>query len=128
MAEHASIFVASDDPLTLAVLVLSHASILKVALTLDPMRNANRQAGREAFARRAMSSDGAAVPLTCALSLPSSVGIDSARGADVLAVVAGCRRAEGGTKPQMAASRRMAPGFRAIFGIDAGPWVLVRAA
>lgn len=127
MAERASIFAPSPDPLVLAVLVLPHASILEVASVLDPMRNANRQLGAEAFRWRVVSPDGAAVPLTCGLSLPSAGDMRAAEGADVLAVVAGYRRAEVVTRPLIAAIRRMAPRFRAVIGIDAGPWVLARA-
>lgn len=127
MAEHATIFAPSPDPLTLAVLVLPQASILEVASVLDPLRNANRQLGAEAFRWRVVSPDGAAVPLTCGLSLPSSGGIAAAEGADVLVVVAGYRRAEVMTRPLITAIRRMAPQFRALVAIDSGPWVLARA-
>lgn len=127
MAEHAAIFAPSRDPLVLAVLVLPHASILEVASVLDPMRNANRHAGAEVFRWRVVSPDGAAVPLTCGLSLPATGDMAAAEGADVLAVVAGYRRAEVMTRPLIASIRRMAPRFRAIIGIDAGPWLLARA-
>ena len=43
----ASIFSASREPLTIAVLVLPYASILEVASVLDPMRAANRHLGAE---------------------------------------------------------------------------------
>lgn len=127
MAASADIFAPSPDPLTLAVLVLPHASILEVASVLDPMRNANRQLGRAAFRWRVVSPDGAAVPLTCGLSLPSDGGVADAEGADVLVVVAGYRRTEVMTRGLIAAIGRMAGRFRAIVGVDAGPWLLARA-
>lgn len=127
MAETATIFAPSPDPLTLAVLVLPHASILEVASVLDPMRSANRHMGTQAFRWRVVSPDGAAVPLTCGLSLPSAGGLEAAEGADALAVVAGYRWQEAVGSALLARLRRMARGFGAVVGIDTGPWVLARA-
>ena len=42
MAKTETIFAASQQPLTLALLILPQASILEVASTLDPLRAANR--------------------------------------------------------------------------------------
>ena len=123
----ASLFAPSPDPLDIALLVLPQASIWEVAATLDPMRSANRHLGAEAFRWRVVSPDGAAVPLTCGISLPSVGGLAAAVGADALIVVAGFRQAEVATRPLIAALRRLAPRFRAVGGIDAGPWVLARA-
>ena len=41
MAKPATIFAASQQPLTIALLVLPHCSILEVASTLDPLRAAS---------------------------------------------------------------------------------------
>ena len=127
MINSASIFAASDQPLDIALLVLPQASIREVAAALDPMRSANRHLGAEAFRWRVVSPDGQAVPLTCGISLPSVGDLPAALGADVLVVVAGFRQAEGATRLLIAALRRIAPRFRAVGGIDAGPWVLARA-
>ena len=127
MAKSETIFAPSPTPLSIGVLVLPQASILSVASTLDPLRSANRHLGREAFRWRVVSPDGAAVPLTCGLELPSAGGLRAAEGADALIVIAGFRQAEVATRPLIAALRRIAPRFRAIGGIDAGAWVLARA-
>ena len=127
MAQTATIFALSPQPLTIALLVLPQASILEVASTLDPLRAANRHLGRDAYRWRVVSPDGLAVPLTCGIELPSSGPLAAARGADALIVIAGFRQAEGATRPLIRDLRRMAGGFAAIGGIDAGPWVLARA-
>ena len=127
MTNSAPIFAPSTDPLEIALLVLPQASIWEVAATLDPMRSANRHLGQEAFRWRVVSPDGAAVPLTCGISLPSVGALPAAVGADALIVVAGFRQAEVATRPLIASLRRIAPRFRAVGGIDAGPWVLARA-
>ncbi|MGB3279330.1 MAG: AraC family transcriptional regulator [Pseudorhodobacter sp.] len=127
MAKRATIFAPSSDPLSLAVLVLPQASILAVASTLDPMRSANRHLGHPAYRWRVLSPEGAPVPLTCGIELPSSGTLEQASGADALVVIAGFKQAEVATRPLIAALRRAAPRFSAIGAIDAGPWVLARA-
>lgn len=127
MPQNATIFTSSPDALTIAVLVLPQSSILEVASTLDPLRNANRHLGHDAYRWRVVSPDGRAVPLTCGIELPSTGALAQAEGADALIVIAGFRQAEVATRPLIRDLRRMAPRFRAIGGIDAGPWVLARA-
>lgn len=126
MTENA-IFSAARGPLTLALLVLPQSSILEVASALDPLRNANRQLGTEAFRWRVVSPDGQPVPLTCGLSLPSSGPLAAAIGAEVLIVVAGYRLDQVATRPLIRELRRIAPRFALVGGIDAGPWVMARA-
>lgn len=127
MTQSATIFAPSRDPLSIALLVLPHASILAVASTLDPMRAANRHLGQEAYRWRVVSPDGRPVPLTCGIELPSSGPLAAAEGADALILIVGYRQAEVASRPFLRELRRMAPRFRLIAGIDAGPWVMARA-
>lgn len=122
-----AIFSAARAPLTLALLVLPQSSILEVASALDPLRNANRQLGFEAFRWRVVSPDGGPVALTCGLSLPSSGPLSAAEGAEVLIVVAGYRLDLVATRPLIRDLRRLAPRFALLGGIDAAPWVMARA-
>lgn len=126
MTENA-IFTSSGAALTIALLVLPQASILEVASALDPLRNANRQLGHEAFRWRIVTPDGAPAPLTCGLSLPSSGPLQAAVGAEALIVIAGYRLDEVATRPLIRDLRRIAPRFALVGGIDAAPWVLARA-
>ncbi len=127
MTKSATIFAASQHPLTLALLVLPQASILEVASTLDPMRSANRHLGAEAYRWRVVTPNGQAAPLTCGIELPSSGPLAAAEGADALIVIAGFRQSEVATAPLIRDLSRMASRFAAIGGIDAGAWVLARA-
>jgi transcriptional regulator GlxA family with amidase domain len=127
MAKTATIFAASQQVLTLALLVLPQSSILEVASTLDPLRAANRHLGREAFRWRVVTPDGQAAPLTCGIQLPSDGALAAAEGADALIVIAGFQQWMGATPPLIRDLARMAPRFAAMGGIDAGPWVLARA-
>ena len=113
-----AIFQPSDQPLTIALLVLPQASILEVASALDPLRNANRQLGHEAYRWRVVSPDGAPVPLTCGIELPSTGPLSHAVGADALIVVAGYRLAEVATRPLIHDLRRIAPRFQLVGGIQ----------
>jgi transcriptional regulator GlxA family with amidase domain len=126
MTENA-IFQPSRDPLTIALLVLPQASILEVASALDPLRNANRHLGHDAYRWRVVSPDGVPVPLTCGISLPSAGPLSHAVGAEALIVVAGYRLAEVATRHLIRDLRRIAPRFQLVGGIDAAPWVLARA-
>jgi transcriptional regulator GlxA family with amidase domain len=126
MAQTATIFAPSPDPLTIALLVLPQASILEVASVLDPLRSANRHLGTDAYRWQIVSPHGAPIPLTCAIELPASGPLTAAR-ADALIVIAGYRQSEMATAPLIRDLSRMAPGFAAIGGIDAGGWVLARA-
>ena len=127
MSKSASIFTASREPLTLALLVLPQSSILEVASTLDPMRSANRHLGHEAYRWRVVSPDGGAVPWTCGIELPSTGPLAAAEGADALVVIAGFRQSEVATAPLIRDLGRMAGRFAAVGGIDAAAWVLARA-
>ncbi len=126
MTENA-IFQPATSALAIAFLVLPQASILEVASALDPLRNANRHLGHEAFRWRVVSPEGAPVALTCGLSLPSAGTIADAVGADMLMVIAGYRLAEVATRPLIRALRRIAPRFALVGGVDAAPWVMARA-
>jgi transcriptional regulator GlxA family with amidase domain len=126
MTENA-IFAPATAPLTIALLVLPQASILEVASALDPLRNANRQLGHQAYRWRVVTPDGAPAPLTCDLSLPSSGPLQAAIGAEALIVIAGYRLDEVATRPLIRDLRRIAPRFQLVGGIDAAPWVLARA-
>lgn len=126
MSESA-IFAPAGAPLTIAVLVLPHCSILEVASTLDPLRSANRHLGHAAYRWRVLTPDGAPAPLTCGIELPADGPLSGAEGADVLMVIAGYRLAEVATRPLIRDLNRIAPRFALIGGIDAATWVLARA-
>ena len=126
MTENA-VFSPASGPLSIAVLVLPHASILEVASVLDPLRAANRHLGWEGFRWRIVTPDGQPAPLTCGLSLPATGALVAAEGAEVLIVIAGYRQAEVATRPLIRDLRQMAPRFALVGGIDAAPWVMARA-
>ncbi len=122
-----ALFTPATGTLTIALFVLPQASILEVASALDPLRNANRQLGHEAYRWRVVTPDGQPVALTCGIELPSTGNLAHANGADALIVIAGYRLAEVATRPLIRNLRRIAPRFKLVGGIDAAPWVMARA-
>jgi transcriptional regulator GlxA family with amidase domain len=114
MARSETIFASTTEPLTTAVLILPHSSILEVASVLDPMRAANRHLAQEAYRWRILSPGGAPVPLTCGFALPSSGDLEAAIGADALIVIAGYRLAEVATRRKRAAVLPVFPILRGI--------------
>lgn len=125
--ERPSVFAPEPAPLTLTVLVLSGCSIMCVASTVDPLRAANRIAGRTVFDWRLVSSDGSAPVTTCGLPVAVSGRFDAAVRADMLVAVGGfgTRHEAGG--PLVAAFRRACRAARTICGVEAGGWLLGHA-
>lgn len=108
-----------------AVVVLDHASLLSVASVLDPLRNANRHLGREAWRWRILSPVRAEVPLTCGFTIPAQPL--AAEGADLMLVIAGFRIAEVATPATIRAIRQAARGVPVVGAVETGAWVLARA-
>ena len=114
-------------PFEITILVLPRASILEVASVLDPLRNANRQVGRAAFRWRIVSPDGAPVPLTCGIELPSDGAVQADLQGDLLMIIAGYGQEQVATPALISKLRRVAGRFRMVGGVDAGPWIMARA-
>jgi len=112
---------------TVALLVLPQASLLSVASTLDPLRNANRHLGREAIRWTVIAPEADAVPLTCGLSLPVMGDLSAADGADLLVVIAGFQARSLATRAITARLARLAPRVGALAALDSGAWFLARA-
>ncbi|SPH17171.1 HTH-type transcriptional regulator CdhR [Defluviimonas aquaemixtae] len=120
------VFAPGPEPLSVAILVMADTNALSLAASVDPMRAANRRAGRTLFTWAYHSADGGPVPLTAGFEIATEPLTDATR-ADVLMIVAGFRLAEQATPPLLARLRRLAPRLRAMVGIDGGPWFLALA-
>ena len=82
------LFAPSQDPLALTLLVLPETSLMTLAATVDPMRAANRVAGREVYRWEIVSLDGKAPATSCGLSIPVDGAFIPARRRDMLVVLA----------------------------------------
>ncbi|WP_377288672.1 GlxA family transcriptional regulator [Rhizobium sp. SG2393] len=76
-------------PIEVSVVILPESSIMSLASVLDPMRAANRVAGRAVFRWRLLSPDGKAVTLTCGLPIPVDGAFAEPFFGEVLIVIAG---------------------------------------
>lgn len=121
MAPVPPLFAPDPAPLSAAVLVMAESNALALASLVDPMRAANRRAGRTLYRWRYYSEAGGDVPVTAGFAIPTDALPDRAD-FDVLMIVAGFRLAEQATPALMARLRRLAPQVRAVVSVDGGPW------
>lgn len=126
MKSEKPLFAADPAPLTVAVLVMAETNLFSLAAAVDPMRAANRRAGRELFLWRYVSAEGGPVPLTAGFTIPTEALTDRTE-ADLLMLLAGFRLMEQATPALLARLRRLAPRLRGMAGIDGGSWFLALA-
>ncbi|GAB4442582.1 MAG: GlxA family transcriptional regulator [Rhodocyclaceae bacterium] len=126
MKHERTIFAPDPEPLSVGILVMAETNALSLAAAVDPMRAANRRAGRVLFTWRFHSAEGVSVPLTAGFDV-ATAPLDDRAQMDVLMIVAGFRLMEQATPPLLARLRRLAPRLRAMVGIDGGSWFLALA-
>lgn len=126
MKRETGLFAPGPAPLSVGVLVMAETNALSLAAAVDPMRLANRRAGRELFVWRFHSAEGTAVPVTAGFEVAAEPLTDRAE-MDVLMIVAGFRVAEQVTPALLSRLRRLAPRLSAMIGIDSGSWFLAHA-
>ncbi len=127
-APKGSVMVETSVPETVqaTVLVLDGSNTLSFAAAVDPMRAANRQAGRPLFNWRFATPGDNDITLTSGLRLPAAPLRRTAH-CDLLLIVAGFDLERQST-PQLGASlTRLARQGSTIAGIDGGPWIMAHA-
>ncbi|KIC13847.1 GlxA family transcriptional regulator [Leisingera sp. ANG-Vp] len=115
-----------NRPLKTAVLVLDECNTLSFAAAVDPMRAANRLAGRAAFDWDYVSAANEPPMLTSGLTVPS-FPLARLEGCELLIIVAGFQLARHATPSLLAGLRRIAASGATIAGIDGGPWLMAEA-
>ena len=118
------IFEGSEDSLDITLLVYPDASLMSLAATLDPMRAANRVAGRRIYRWEIVSMDGTPPVTSCGLPIPVDGRFEPARRRDVLIVLAAFNVFEHSTPKALHAVRNGARNSVMTGGIEAGAWVL----
>lgn len=126
MKSEINIFQPNSAALNTSVLVLDDCNTLSFAAAVDPMRAANRRAGRTLFSWEFRTATGAPAQLTSGLQI-SGPPIAELASCDLLFVIAGFRLEEHATPRLLASLRRIAEAGTAIAAIDGGPWLLARA-
>ncbi|TMM55146.1 GlxA family transcriptional regulator [Sulfitobacter sabulilitoris] len=119
-------FMKSVEITRTTVLVLDACNTLSFAAAVDPMRAANRQAGRMLFDWRFATPDDRPVRLTSGLEVPAAP-LNRVERCDLLLIVAGFDLDRQSTPALNASLRRLAGSRTTVAGIDGGPWVMARA-
>lgn len=118
---------SADAPVDVVIVVLPESSIMSLASVLDPMRAANRVAGRTLFRWTIRSPDGQAVPLTCGLSIAVDGTFSAREGGDFLLVIGGFNLERYAGKAFTASLQASARNFPVVAGIESGCWLLARS-
>jgi transcriptional regulator GlxA family with amidase domain len=122
-----TIFAPEAAPLSLDLLITPDANLLSVAATLDPLRAANRIAGRALYSWRLVSPDGAPPPLGAGVAPPVAGAFDPAVAHDALVVVSSFEVERHATPALLAGLRAAARRRRAVGGVEAGSWLMAKA-
>ncbi len=112
--------------LNTAVLVLDETNTLSFAATVDPMRAANRLAGRPLFDWDYVSATDEVPMLSSGLTVPS-FPMAQLETCDALIVLAGFQLARHATPSLLSGLRRIANTGATLIGIDGGAWLLAEA-
>lgn len=108
-------------------LVLPGCSLLTLASTVEPLRAANRQAGRTVFDWRFVSVDGISPVTSSGIAWPVSGKHDPSSRCDVLGIIAGFGAPQMIDRKLIAHIYRAARHARLVIGIESGAWLLARA-
>ncbi len=121
-----NIFQPDTGPLNVGVLVMEACNTLSLAAVLDPMRAANRRAGKTHFHWTLLTPNAAPVTLTTGLPV-AGTALDRAPDLDALFVVAGFELDEQCTPALLTRLRSLSVRIGTLGGVDGGSWILARA-
>ena len=124
--EENGVFCPDPRSLSTAILVLDDCNTLSFAAAVDPMRAANRRAGKPLFNWSFYTATGTPAALTSGLQI-TGPAISDLVSCDLLLIVAGFRLDEQATPALLSSLRRIAAQGSTIAAIDGGPWVVARA-
>lgn len=120
------IFAPAAEPLHVTVLVLERVSLMSLAATLEPMRAANRVAGRPIFSWRIASLSGGPASASCGLPLAIAHTFPTTERTDALFIVAAFDALAQAGRGLVRQLRAQAAAGSFIIGIEAGAWVLAQ--
>ncbi len=126
LSQSESNLIQSDKFTRATILVLDATNTLSFAAAVDPLRAANRHAGREIFQWQFATPTAQNVRLTSGLIVPAAP-IARVDHCDLFVIVAGFELQKQTTPALRASVRRLANAAQNTCGIDGGPWVMARA-
>lgn len=126
MKSETTIFAPARGPLSVGILIMQDSNAFSLAACVDPMRAANRRAGKVLFSWQFLSASGGPVAMTSGFDIATTRLPDHAS-FEALIIIAGFRLEEQSTPEFLLRLRRLAPQLQAMGGIDGGSWFLARA-
>lgn len=117
----------SNDRLDLDLLVLPETNLILLASVIEPMRGANRIAGRELYRWRLLTPDGASVLTTSGIPVPAAGAFSAAREDAPLFVLASYNWRRSATAALKMRLSQAARHRSVIAGIESGTWLLAES-
>lgn len=109
------------------ILVMPETTLILMAAVIEPLRAANRIAGRDLYRWTLLSPDGQPAETTSGIPIPVSGAFRPERRQDPLFVLASYNWRRGATREMKVKLARAAPGRSLIAGIESGAWLLADA-
>ncbi len=102
--------------------------MMSLSSIIDPLRAANRLSSSVLFHWRLLSLDGNAIRLTCGIDIQVDGALTRNERGEVFIVLAGFNHQRHTPSSALTTLRQTARNFKTIFSVEAGTWVLARAA
>ncbi|EJZ20127.1 AraC family transcriptional regulator, partial [Rhizobium sp. Pop5] len=117
----------STERLDIDLLVLPDTNLILIASVIEPLRGANRISGSELYRWRLLTPDGAPVPTTSHIAIPTE-GIFRATTEERPLFVLASYNWRGSATPALKMQLSQAARYRTVIaGIESGTWLLAEA-
>lgn len=126
MISEDSLFKPAGRPLSVLILVFDETNALSLASVVDPLRAANRRAGKKLFDWKFATPGGGLARLTAGIPI-NAPGLFAAQPADLLISVASFNIEPQLSPRLLTALRNLAHRAQGIAAVDGGAWALARA-
>lgn len=108
------------------ILVLPESSMMCVASVLEPLRAANRVAGKKLYEWSLASLSGDEVMMTCGLPLAIESKFNAHLRGDLFIIIGGFNQTTHVSSSALSTIRKAASSFSMFAGVEAGSWVFAR--
>jgi transcriptional regulator GlxA family with amidase domain len=119
-----SIFIESEKPLKINILVLPETSMMCLAAVLEPMRVVNQIMGSHLLDWSITTLDGASVTLSCGITISADEIFSQTLEGDLMLLMAGMHYGRYMDRIDFIHVRQAAQNHRSVGGIESGAWVL----
>ena len=120
-------FEPTDKPVELDILAFPETTVILLASVIEPLRAANRIAGRTLYRWRLLSPDGRPVETTAGIDMPVSGAFKPGADSNPLFVVSSYNWRRNNTVPVKMALSKTARHRSMIAGVESGTWLMAEA-